>query len=200
MFAVHEVTIEAPFEVAAARLADLLNGGALRGVSDGAYEGGLAAVQRVGPYGGKPGLSKLVRVCFAEPARHGATITVPLRWEATGAAGELFPVLDADLIMAHHGDGQTLLALTGSYRPPFGRVGAVLDRAILHRLATATIRSLLEGLSDAILQPAPQQQSATCTADAPDSGIVADIARNVPPLPAALQGTAAWPKLVASSH
>jgi len=159
MFAGHEVTIEAPFEVAAARLGNLLRRDALRDVCEGAYEGGLAAV-RVGPFGGKPGLSKLVRVSFAEPARRGATITVPLRWEATGAAGELFPVLDADLIMAHYGDDQTLLALTGSYRPPFGRVGAALDRAILHRLATATIRSLLEGLSGAITQPALEHQHA----------------------------------------
>jgi hypothetical protein len=159
MFAGHEVTIEAPFEVAAARLVNLLRRNALRDVCEGAYEGGLAAV-RVGPFGCKPGLSKLVRVSFAEPARRGVTITVPLRWEATGAAGEMFPVLDADLIMAHYGDDQTLLALTGSYRPPFGRVGAALDRAILHRLAAATIRSLLEGLSDAITQPALEYQCA----------------------------------------
>jgi hypothetical protein len=159
MFAGHEVTIEAPFEVAAARLVNLLRQDALREVCEGAYEGGLAAV-RVGPFGGKPGLSKLVRVSFADPARRGSTITVPLRWEATGAAGELFPVLDADLVMAQHGDGQTLLALTGSYRPPFGRVGAVLDRAILHRLATATIRSLLDGLAGAITEPASRHQDA----------------------------------------
>jgi hypothetical protein len=160
MFAGHEVTIDAHFEAAAARQVQLLRRGALRDVCEGAYEGGLATVHRVGPFGGKPGLSKLVRVCFAEPVRRGATITVPLRWEATGAAGELFPVLDADLIMASHGDDQTLLELTGSYRPPFGRVGAALDRAILHRLATATIRSLLEGLSDAITRPAPQYEHA----------------------------------------
>jgi hypothetical protein len=160
VFAGHEVTVGTPFETAAARLASLLHEGALSGVCDGAYEGGLAAVLRVGPFGGARGLSKLVRVCHLEPARRGATITVPLRWEATGAAGELFPVLDADLVLARHGDGQTLMALTGSYRPPFGRAGAVLDKAIMHRLATATIRSLLERLSEAITHPAPQHQPA----------------------------------------
>jgi hypothetical protein len=164
MFAGHEVTIEAPFEMAATRLVNLLHRGALSGICEGAYEGGLAAVLRVGPFGGTWGLSKLVRVCFAEPVRRGATITVPLRWEATGAAGELFPVLDADLILTRHGDDRTLLALTGSYRPPFGQAGAVLDRVIMHRLATATIRSLLEGLSDAITHPAPQHEPAPGTA------------------------------------
>ena len=160
MFAGHEVTIEAPFEMAAARLVNLLHQGAVSSVCEGAYQDGLAVVLRVGPFGGRRGFSKLVRVCFAEPVRRGATITVPVRWEATGAVGELFPVLDADLIVARHGDGQTLLALTGSYRPPFGRTGAVLDEAIMHRLATATIRSLLEGLSGAITHPAPQHQPA----------------------------------------
>jgi hypothetical protein len=168
MFASYEVTIDAALEVAAARLVNLLHRGALRGVCEGAYEGSLAAVMRVGPFGGKGGFSKLVRVCFAEPARRGATITVPLRWEATGPAGDLFPVLDADLILARHGDDQTLLALTGSYRPPFGRAGAVLDRAIMHRLATATIRALLQGLSAAITGPESQHQPApAASAQAP---------------------------------
>jgi hypothetical protein len=92
---------------------------------------------RVGPFGDKRGASKLVRACFAPPVRRGAAVTVPLRWEAAGAAGEPFPVLDADLILARHGEDQTLLALTGPYRPPFGQAGALLDKAIMHRLAAA---------------------------------------------------------------
>ena len=43
-----------------------------------------------------------------------------LRWEATGAGGRLFPVLDADLTLAPDGEG-TVLPLAGSYRPPLGR-------------------------------------------------------------------------------
>jgi hypothetical protein len=51
-------------------------------------------------------------------------MTVPLRWEATGAAGGLFPALDADLILTAEGQDKTLIALTGCYRPPLGRLGA----------------------------------------------------------------------------
>ncbi len=36
-----------------------------------------------------------------------------------------------------------MLTLAGSYRPPLGSLGEVLDRAILHRVAAATIRSFL---------------------------------------------------------
>jgi hypothetical protein len=161
VFAAHEVTVEVGFEEAAARLTSLLQRNALRGVCEAAYEGGLSAVLRVGPMGGKRGFSKLVRVCYLEPARRKATLTVALRWEATGGAGELFPVLDADLILARHGEGQVLLALTGSYRPPLGQAGAILDKAIMHRVATATIRSLLTGLGAAIACPAPRPPAST---------------------------------------
>ena len=157
MFAVHEVTVDARFDAASARLVHLVNAGALCGVCEAAYEGGLAAV-RVGPFGGVRGLSKLVRVRFLEPVQRGATMTVALRWEATGATGELFPVLDADLILAGDGTERARLALAGSYRPPFGRAGAVLDRAVMHVLATATIGSLLGCVADAIARPAAVQQ------------------------------------------
>jgi hypothetical protein len=156
VFAVCEITMDVTLEVAAARLVSLLHRDALSGVCEAAYEGGLTAVLRVGPLGGKRGFSKLVRVCYLEPARHDATMTVPLRWEATGPTGDLFPVLDADLILTRHGERRALLALTGSYRPPFGRAGAILDKAIMHRLATATIGALLTALAAAIAQPAPQ--------------------------------------------
>ena len=102
------------------------------------------------------GASKLIRVQFLAPVRRGATITVPLRWEAAGAVGDLFPVLDADLILARDGDDRARLGLSGSYRPPFGRAGAALDRAVMKRVAAASIRSLLEGMAHSIADPAPE--------------------------------------------
>ena len=156
MFAAHEVMIEAQCEVASARLVHLLNWGALRGASEAAYEGGLEAVIRVGPFGSERGLSKLVRVRVLDPVRRGVTMTVSLRWEATGVAGELFPVLDADLTLMPEGDDRSRLGLVGSYRPPFGRAGAAL--------ATATIRSLLDRVAAAIADPAPNPQPGVDTA------------------------------------
>ena len=155
MFAAHEVTVAVRFEVAAARLTHFVNRGALRSASETAYLGGQAAGLRVGPFGGVRGLSKLVRVQFTEPVRRDDLVTMPLRWEATGTTGELFPVLDADLTLTGDGGGQTRIRLDGSYRPPFGRAGAALDRAVLRRLAAATIQSLVEGVADAVADPAP---------------------------------------------
>ena len=156
MFAVHEVTVAAGFDVAAARLTHFVNRGALRVASEAAYQGGQVAGLRVGPFGEVRGLSKLVQVRFTEPIQRDVSITVPLRWEATGPAGELFPVLDADLTLTADGDGQTRVRLDGSYRPPFGRAGAALDRAMMSRLAEATIRSLVESVAEAVADPVPE--------------------------------------------
>ena len=79
---------------------------------------------------------------------------MPLRWEATGTTGELFPVLDADLTLTGDGGDQTRIRLDGSYRPPFGRTGEALDRAVLGRLAAGTIESLVESVADAVADPA----------------------------------------------
>lgn len=139
-----------------------INRGALRTASETAYTDGLVAGLRVGPFGEVRGLSKLVRVRFAEPIRRPNQIRVPLRWEATGTAGELFPVLDADLTLTGDGDGDgdgpTRIRIDGSYRPPFGRAGAALDRAVMSRLAAATIQSLVECVADAVADPAPELQ------------------------------------------
>jgi len=52
------------------------------------------------------------------------------------------------------------LALAGSYRPPLGRLGAALDQAVLHRVATATIRALLQDVAAALTTPAPAEHPA----------------------------------------
>jgi hypothetical protein len=80
-------------------------------------------------------------------------MTVGMRWEATGLTGGLFPVLDADISLAPDGEQKTRLALIGAYRPPLGHFGAGLDRAILNRVATATIRALLRSVADALTSP-----------------------------------------------
>src|SRR5215470_4476255 len=140
MFVTHDITLGVGFGVAQARLANLVHGSWLSGASQAAYKAGLARAIRVGPFGDMPGASKLVQVRFLDPVYHPEAMTVGLRWEATGPAGGLFPVLDADISLAREGEQKTRLALIGAYRPPLGHFGAGLDRAILNRVATATIR------------------------------------------------------------
>jgi hypothetical protein len=161
MFVSHEVTVPTAYDAACARLTDLVGRSSLAGVSNGAYEAGAQVLVRVGPFGARPGLSKLVRVRVMDPVRHATTLTISMRWEATGRTGELFPVLDADLLLMPDGQAGSRLRLVGSYRPPLGPAGAALDRAIMGRLAAATIEALLDDLATALTDPTPNPQSAT---------------------------------------
>ncbi len=153
MFVTDGIALGIGFRPAQARLANLVQGSGLSGASEAAYQAGLTSVIRVGPFGDVPGASKLVLVRFLDPRFHAEAMTVGLRWEATGLSGGLFPVLDADLSLAPNGGQQTRLALAGAYRPPLGRFGAGLDRAILNRVAVATIRALLRSIADALTSP-----------------------------------------------
>jgi hypothetical protein len=122
-------------------------------VSQEAYGDGVTGLARVGPLGAAPGVSKLVEMHFLDVAVRGESAVLPLRWQATGPGGALFPALDADLALTPAGDRATRLSLAGAYRPPLGTVGAGLDKAIFHKVAQATIRSLLTRVADALTLP-----------------------------------------------
>jgi hypothetical protein len=151
MFVGHEVTLDASFPAARAGLVRLTRGGWLTDASDDAYNEGLAGLARVGPFGDVMGASKLVRVLLLEPVDRGDSLTLALRWEATGVMGRLFPVLDANIVLMPAGDGTCSLALAGAYRPPLAAVGVGLDRVLLHRAADATVRSLLRRIAGSIM-------------------------------------------------
>ena len=146
MFVGDEVRLDVRFAVAWERLARLGESGALFAPSAGAYRSGQV---RVGP----GGVSKLVRVQARELSCTGSAGGLALRWEATGAGGGLFPVLDADLTLADLGDEGTLVKLAGVCRPPFGALGQALDRAGLHRVAVATIRVFLARVAAELALP-----------------------------------------------
>ncbi|HUD38415.1 MAG TPA: hypothetical protein VMR14_16045 [Streptosporangiaceae bacterium] len=136
-----------PFEAVTAWLAGLVERGVLTRVSEQAYDGQIEQLVRVGPLGAVPGASKLVRVRFVDPVYRDDVMTVGLRWEATGMAGGLFPVLDADIVVAKLDELSTSLDFTGSYRPPLGGVGTSLDKVVLHKVARASISALMRDLA-----------------------------------------------------
>lgn len=139
MFVSDEVQLDVSLAVARERLMRLAGSGALFRPSDDAYSQGAAGLARVGI----PGLSKLVRVQIRELAAMDEPAGLAIRWEATGPGGGLFPVLDADIRLASTGEQAAVLAMTSVYRPPLGALGQALDRAILHRIAAATIKGFL---------------------------------------------------------
>lgn len=136
MFVGDEMRLDVGFAAARERLLRLSESGDLFGASEDAY--GTARV-------GIAGVSKLVRVQARVLPWTDLSAGMALRWEATGPGGVLFPVFDADLTLTPAvGPGPgSVLELAGVYRPPLGPVGQALDRTMLHRVATTTVRRFL---------------------------------------------------------
>jgi hypothetical protein len=156
MFVSQELSLDISYAVARARFDEFSRSGWLTDASGRAHADGLSGLIRVGPFGAVLGASKLVRVQTLEPVTRGDAVALPLRWEATGALGRLFPVLDADLILTPEDTGGTRLELKGVYRAPLAGIGSAADRLVLHRAATATARALLRDVAGQIGAPAEQ--------------------------------------------
>jgi hypothetical protein len=154
MFTDHAIGLDLDYPVARARFLRLTRGDWLDHLSQDAYTDGLVGEVRVGPFGSVPGMSKLVRVSLLDPVPRDDMVLVPIRWEATGRMGRLFPVLDANLIVCTGDQGRAVLRITGSYRPPLNGLGEGLDHAVLHRVAGATLKSLLRRIAAVLAHPA----------------------------------------------
>ena len=168
MFIGAEIRLDVGFHAAQARLANLARGGLLRRASGSAYHEWQADLARVGPWGTALGMSRLVQVRVRGMVTRGDSAIWAMRWEVIGPGGSLFPALDADIKLTPAGEDAATLAISGVYRPPFGSLGAGLDRAIMHRVAEATIRSFTEQIGTAIAHP-PASPQAGHTAILPEA-------------------------------
>lgn len=72
-----------------------------------------------------------------------------MRWKPS-SAWPLFPELDADLEVASLGPSRTQLSVNARYTPPLGRLGSVIDRALLHRVAEATVKDFVDRVGAAL--------------------------------------------------
>lgn len=102
-------------------------------------------------------VSKHVEIDVGKPVESATRTWIPISWRATGPTG-FFPVLEAELELASLGARLTQLSLNGRYQPPLGLVGRTIDKALLARVAEATIKDFVDRLANAIeaaLTPAP---------------------------------------------
>ncbi len=97
-------------------------------------------------------VDKTVEIRIGESYRIPASKTVlPLTWKATPAT-VLFPALEADLEIAALGAKRTQLSISARYRPPLGALGRALDKALLHRVAEATVKDFVDGVGERLSQ------------------------------------------------
>ncbi len=121
-------------------------------MADVAYREGEELRARVGPGAGK--LAKEVRLEIGAPEIHRFGLVYPVSWSAVGSE-TLFPRLNADLIVSHIGPDQTRIIMDGTYQPPLGPLGKVVDRVLLRRVAESTVKTWVDRLADSIAAGQP---------------------------------------------
>jgi hypothetical protein len=146
MFVYYYLHVDRPFRESQHILLKLLDG--ISEAADIAYREGELLLSKVGPEGSP--IAERVRLTSGTPLLVEGESIVPLSWEATGTPG-LFPRLDAELRLASIGPRLSKLALQGSYQPPLGTLGRAVDRALLHRIAEATIKHFVDRIGAAIV-------------------------------------------------
>lgn len=139
------VQVERPFP--AVRDALLASGsGWLADSAIAAYEEGEQLSLRVFSTIGPVRLSKRVWIELGTAEVRPDRLTQPLCWRAAGNTS-LFPSMNAEIEATPMGGALTSISFHGSYVPPLGSVGRGADRMLLHRLAEASVRSLLERIA-----------------------------------------------------
>jgi hypothetical protein len=159
MFVRYYVEVPLPPEQVEAALLEAPAGwlSALAGEAD-QRGGGLLADVGVGPFG--PRLGRRVAVRIGSPVRLRSKTLLPFTWRPTGGGG-LLPDLEGDIELGELGPGQTQLALSARYRPPFGALGRTADWVLLHRVAEATVKDFLDRVATALVRPAGSQDGTT---------------------------------------
>lgn len=124
----------------------------LPGVAEAADRQGDRLLSEVG-FGGDHRIEKRIELHVGEPAHLRGTTLLPMTWKATGTDA-IFPSLEADLELAPMGPDRTQVSISARYRPPLGGLGRALDRALLHRVAEATIKDFLDRVGERLAREA----------------------------------------------
>jgi len=118
----------------------------LPGVATDAGRRGELLLAEVG-FGGEHARVETPVVIEIRPAMEfPSRLVLPIEWRPLSARN-LLPKLDGDLEIAPLGPRRTHCSLSARYRPPLGIVGEALDRALLHRVAEATVKDFVDRLA-----------------------------------------------------
>lgn len=77
------------------------------------------------------------------------SVMLPVSWVAIGGP-PIFPKMEGTLHAEAEGPELTRLTLNARYDPPMGRVGELIDRAMMHRVAALTMADFVERLARAL--------------------------------------------------
>jgi len=145
MFVHYETEVSLPMADVEHRLDELRSD--LGSWADVAYREGEELRARVGPGAGS--VAKEVRLEIGTAEIHRSGLIYPVGWTATGAE-RLFPRLSAELRISHVGLQRTKITLDGTYEPPLGPLGRVVDRVLLRGVAESTVKAWIERMAAAL--------------------------------------------------
>jgi hypothetical protein len=98
------------------------------------------------------GIGKDIEISIKGTERTPRTDTAPestkirIEWKASKAPG-LFPLMTAEITVFPLTPYETQLDLVGEYEPPLGALGGIIDAAIGHRIAEATVHQFVSDLA-----------------------------------------------------
>ncbi len=148
MFVRYYVEIPSPFEEVEGALLRS-PAGWLPGLVRTADQNGQTLLAEVGFASPGGRLSKRVEVRIGDPIHLRSKTVLPISWRAKGLQ-RLFPVMDADIEVAPLGQTRTQLSMSARYQAPLGAFGEAADRALLHRVAEATVKDFVERAARAL--------------------------------------------------
>ncbi|HUB43333.1 MAG TPA: hypothetical protein VMA72_31150 [Streptosporangiaceae bacterium] len=92
--------------------------------------------------GNMPGAANLVRVSFLDPADRDGQLQIGLRRDATGIAGDLFPVLDGDFTLSAAGGRRQSPGASAGMASQIKRRGIVTGQRFLNKFICDTYDNL----------------------------------------------------------
>ena len=98
-------------------------------------------------------LARRVEVTLGSVQPFAYGVTVRLEWKGARRP-QLYPRLDGHLRLERGLASGSRLRFDARYVPPAGGLGASLDRAVMHRVAAATVNDFLDRVAD-VLAGAP---------------------------------------------
>lgn len=108
---------------------------------------GMQLLSELGLELGKRKIKRQIELDIGKARRTPGVTLVPIKWRAANDSS-LFPALDGQIELAKLGLATTQLGISASYEPPFGTMGKIADRALMHRIAEVTVKDFLERIGE----------------------------------------------------
>jgi hypothetical protein len=119
------------------------------GLARDAQVRGETLLADVGFESGGRRVSRQVEVTLGQPLRFPSRTVLPIAWQPVDHQS-LFPALDADLEVAGLGPSLSQISISARYEPPLGVIGRAIDRALMHRVAEATLKDFVDQVGSAL--------------------------------------------------